>query len=33
MKLETLKTIFRGFLLTVLFVVIFSADALIEYIF
>lgn len=33
MKPETFKTIIRGFLLTVLFIVIFSADALIEYIF
>ncbi len=33
MKPETFKSIIRGFLLTVLFIVIFSADALIEYIF
>ncbi len=33
MNPETFKSIIRGFLLTVLFIVIFSADALIEYIF
>lgn len=32
MKHETFKSIIRGFLLTVLFIVIFSADSLIEFI-